>query len=271
MVFKRAKYEEKTAYPNEYITVVSAAGVEQRQYLRVAISNINDIKMRIKEADKAYAHGSYAYGDGKIESRKMKLSCHIRGENQADHDRQYNDIINLFAQRNYSLRMARDDREYRIAGLVETKQKWVKGFKWLWSDIDITLMMTDPFVYATADTVVNILFTGNQTDKVVSLYNDSAIDVPLIFDFIPMADTPMDNVKIVHTDSGEQMQLTDALLSYPHKVRIDGNVGTVRRDNDNSINTFSGVFLHALAGRNEFKFTGSAGRISIIYRSRWFI
>lgn len=86
MTFKRAKYEEKTAYPNEYITVVSAAGVEQRQYLRVAISNINDIKMRIKEADKAYAHGSYAYGDGKIESRKMKLSCHIRGENQADHD-----------------------------------------------------------------------------------------------------------------------------------------------------------------------------------------
>ena len=43
MVFKRAKYEEKTAYPNEYITVVSAAGVEQRQYLRVDISNINDI------------------------------------------------------------------------------------------------------------------------------------------------------------------------------------------------------------------------------------
>jgi hypothetical protein len=201
----------------------------------------------------------------------MKLSCHIRGENQADHDRQYNDIINLFAQRNYSLRMARDDREYRIAGLVETKQKWVKGFKWLWSDIDITLMMTDPFVYATADTVVNILFTGNQTDKVVSLYNDSAIDVPLIFDFIPMADTPMDNVKIMHTDSGEQMQLTDSLLSYPHKARVDGNVGTVRRDNDNSINTFSGVFLHALPGRNEFKFTCPAGQVKIIYRARWFI
>ena len=256
MVFKRAKYEEKTAYPNEYITVVSAAGVEQRQYLRVAISNINDIKMRIKEADKAYAHGSYVYGDG---------------ENQADHDRQYNNIINLFAQRNYSLRMVRDDREYHIAGMVETKQKWVKGFKWLWSDIDITLMMTDPFVYATADTVVNIPFTENQTDKVVSLYNDSAIDVPLIFDFIPMADTPMDNVKIMHTDSGEQMQLTDSLLSYPHKARVDGNVGTVRRDNDNSINTFSGVFLHALPGRNEFKFTCPAGQVKIIYRARWFI
>ncbi len=226
MAFKRVKYEEKNAYPDEYITVISAAGVEQRQYLRVAISNINDIKMRIKEADKAYAHGSYAYGDGKIESRKMKLSCH---------------------------------------------KKWVKGFKWLWSDIDITLMMTDPFVYATADTVVNIPFTENQTDKVVSLYNDSAIDVPLIFDFIPMADTPMDNVKIMHTDSGEQMQLTDSLLSYPHKARVDGNVGTVRRDNDNSINTFSGVFLHALPGRNEFKFTCPAGQVKIIYRARWFI
>ena len=60
MVFKRAKYEEKTAYPNEYITVVSAAGVEQRQYLRVAISNINDIKMRIKEADNCLLYTSDA-------------------------------------------------------------------------------------------------------------------------------------------------------------------------------------------------------------------
>lgn len=271
MVFKRAKYEEKTAYPNEYITVVSAAGVEQRQYLRVAISNINDIKMRIKEADKAFAHGSYAYGDGKVESRKLKLSCHIRGCDQKDHDRQFNNLIGLLTQRNYTLRLARCDREYRIAGLLDVKQKWIKGFKWVWSDVDITLLLTDPFIYATADTVQNIEFSEAQIDASISLYNDASIDVPLIIEFSPLEGQPMDNVKIVHTDSGEQMQLTDALLSYPHKVRIDGNVGTVRRDNDNSINTFSGVFLHALAGRNEFKFTGSAGRISIIYRSRWFI
>ncbi|CAK7058667.1 MAG: hypothetical protein MORG_03726 [Morganella sp. (in: enterobacteria)] len=73
MVLK-AKYEEKRIPTN--ISLSSAAGVEQRQYLRSHI-NINDIKMRIKEADKAYAHGSYAYGDGKI-NRKMKLSCHSR-------------------------------------------------------------------------------------------------------------------------------------------------------------------------------------------------
>lgn len=226
MAVKRVLYDHKTAYPDDYITVVSATGVMQRLYLRIGVDNVNDLKMRIKEADKAFSHGSYAYGDGKVESRKIKLSCHIRGRDQRDHDRQYNELISLLAQRAYSLRLARADREYHIAGLTDVKQKWVKGFKWNWSDVDITLLLTDPFTYATADTVQNIEFSEAQTD---------------------------------------------ALLSYPHKVRIDGNVGTVRRDNDNSINTFSGVFLHALAGRNEFKFTGSAGRISIIYRSRWFI
>ena len=271
MAVKRVLYDHKTAYPDEYITVVSATGIMRQLYLRIGVDNVNDLKMRIKEADKAFAHGSYAYGDGKVESRKIKLSCHIRGRDQRDHDRQYNELISLLAQRDYSLRLARSDREYHIAGLTDVKQKWVKGFKWLWSDVDITLLLTDPFTYATADTVQNIEFSETQTDAVISLYNDSSIDVPLIIEFSPLEGQPMENVKIVHTDSGEQLQLTDALLSYPHKVRIDGNVGTVRRDNDNSINTFSGVFLHALAGRNEFKFTGSAGRISIIYRSRWFI
>lgn len=271
MAFKRVLYDYKTAYPDDYITVVSASGVVQRLYLRIAVDNVNDLKMRIKEADKAFAHGSYAYGDGKVESRKLKLSCHIRGRDQRDHDRQYNELIGLLAQRDYSLRLARSDREYHIAGLTDIKQKWIKGFKWIWSDVDITLLLTDPFVYATADAVQNIEFGEAQTDAVISLYNDSPIDVPLIIDFSPLEGQPMDNIKIVHADSGEQMQLTDALLSYPHKARVDGNVGTVRRDSDNSINTFSGVFLHALPSRNEFKFTGSAGRISIIYRSRWFI
>ena len=227
MVVKRVLYDEKAAYPDDYITIISSGGIEQRLYLRMAIANLNDLKIRIKEADKAFAHGSYAYGDGKIESRKMKLSCHIRGKNQQEHDYQYNELVRLLTQRDYSLRMARDDREYHVAGLMEIKQKWIKGFKWLWSDIDITLMLTDPFIYAAADTKVKTIFTEAQTDTLISFYNESSIDVPLVLEFKPLEGTPMDNIKLTHVESGEQMWLTDALLSYPRSVRIDGNRGTV--------------------------------------------
>lgn len=54
MAVKRVLYDHKTAYPDDYITVVSATGVMQRLYLRIGVDNVNDLKMRIKEADKSF-------------------------------------------------------------------------------------------------------------------------------------------------------------------------------------------------------------------------
>ena len=271
MAFKRVLYDEKKAYPDEYLTFTSSIGVEQRLYIRTAAANVNDISIRLKEADKAFAHGSYAYGDGKIESRKLKLSFPIKGADQRDHVRRYNELLQLFSQRDYSLRLAREDREYRVAGLVDVKQKWLRGFKWIWSDIDITLMLTDPFIYALSDTTIKKVFTSAQESAAIHVYNDSSIDVPLILEFTPVEGETMDNVKLMHVESGEQLLLSDSLLSYPRKAKIDGTRGTVRRDNDNSINTFSGVFLHAWAGSNTFKYTGSPGELKISFRKRWFV
>lgn len=270
MAFKRALYNEKIAYPDDYITVLSADG-EKTMYIRIAATNINDIKLRIKEADKAYAHGSYVYGDGKIESRKLKLSCHVRAATQCEHDEKCNELLRLLMQRDYILRLARSDREYHVSGVMDVKQKWIKGFQWLWSDIDITLMLADPFVYATGETVITQEFDTPQINTVMQVLNDSPVDVPLTFNFSPKKGIAMDQIKFVHVESGEQMQLSDALLVHPKIARVDGVRGTVRRDNDNNINTFKGVFLHALPGKNTFKYTGSAGTVEIIFKQRWYI
>lgn len=271
MVFKRVLYDHKTAYPDDYITVVSATGVTQRLYLRIGVDNINDFKMRIKEADKAFAHGSYACGDGKVESRKIKFSCHIRGRDQIDHDRQYNELISLLAQRDYSLRLARLDREYHIAGLLETKQKWIKGFKWLWSDVDITLMMSDPFTYATNQILIQREFTTEQQETEINFQNPSSVDVPLILTFKPLKGATANSIMLVHSQTGKSMQLRDTLLTSPAVSVVNAETGTVYRDMSNSLNTFSGIFLHAVPGTNTLKYTGSPCNIEIAFTARWFV
>ena len=55
------------------------------------------------------------------------------------------------------------------------------------------------------------------------------------------------------------------------KAVVNGETGTVRRDNGNSLNTFSGIFLHVQPGQNTFKYTGAACKIDIQYTGRWFV
>lgn len=268
-MLNRPLYNEKY-YHDDWLEI-KAGAVVRRFYIRYAISNQSDIKMRIKESDKAFAHGSYAYGDGKFESRRLKLSMHVRGRSREEHDCKLNDLLQLFSLRDYELSFSRPDRAYRVAGMTEVKQKFVKGFKWLWSDVDVTLLLTDPFVYCPAPTVKSFVFSESQDGAEISFYTDGSVDTPLSFFFEPGEGSAMSDIRIDHLESGQSFTLQDALLSYPATARIDAYKGTVRRDDDNSINSFSGTFLHAGAGRNTLIYTGSPGRVDIIYTRRWLI
>lgn len=268
MTAKRAIYDHKKAHPDEYITVKSSEGAETRLYIRLGIENVNDMKFRIKDADKAFAHGSYAVGDGKVESRKLKLSCHIKGSSQQAHDQEFNELISLLAQRNYSLRLARSDREYRIAGLTDVKQKWIKGFKCKWSDVDITLLLIDPFAYATTPTTLtHLCWSGTE----ISIYNPSSIDVPLIFSFTPPEGQSAPDIEISHKESEESFTVKDTLLTSPAIAVVNGETGTVRRNEGNSLNTFSGLFLKALPGQNTYVYRGSECTVGITFTARWFV
>ena len=81
----------------------------------------------------------------------------------------------------------------------------------------------------------------------------------------------MPAVTILHVESGESFTMQDTLLSTPAVSTVNAEEGTVYRDSSNSINTLSGVFLHALPGANHFKYTGNAGTVKIKYTGRWFV
>lgn len=92
-----------------------------------------------------------------------------------------------------------------------------------------------------------------------------AIDVPVHPGEIHGQDSHL------HKQAQEEFSLSDALLIAPATVTVNGDAGTVWRDKANSINTFSGQFLHVKPGKNLFYYTGDAGTIEISFTNRWFV
>lgn len=235
------------------------------------LDDIGSYDFSLKLQDKAFAHGSYAVGDGCIKGRTVKVSFDLKEATEKDHDAIVNEALAAFAQRDYVLYAGRQDRCFKVAGISKIKHKYQKGFKQRWSDVEIALLLADPFRYATSATNLALVYEDDQDDAEISLYNQSSVDVPLIFTFAPADGASMPDIKFVHTESGESFILRDTLLTSPAIAVVNGETGTVRRDSANSLNTFSGLFLHALPGRNTYKYTGQAGGLKIQFTERWFV
>ena len=120
------------------------------------------------------------------------------------------------------------------------KHKYQKGFKQRWSDIEISLLLADPFRYATASTLRKTVFEELQSGTEISIHSEASVDVPLIFTFRPFEGQSMPDISIVHVESGESFRLRDTLLTAPAAAVVNGETGTVRRGPANSLNTFQG-------------------------------
>ena len=162
----------------------------------------------------------------------------------------------------------RFDRCFRVAGASKIKHKYQKGFKQRWSDIEISLLLAEPFRYATTPTTATH-FCGSETE--VSIYNPSSIDVPLIFTFTPLENTTVSSIEITHKESADAFSVKDTLLTAPAVAVVNGETGTVRRNAGNSLNTFSGLFLKALPGQNTYIYKGAECNVGITYTARWFV
>ena len=235
------------------------------------ITDDGKVSWRKQEKEKAFAHGSTPYGDGKVDARKIKLSVYVKGETQAEYDQKYNELLSNFAGSDYILTCGREDRVYKVAAMTVTSQRYLKGFKQRWSDVDLTLLLADPFRYASSPTVITQNYDADQTDAEITFNNPSSVDVPLIWTFTPPVGGTVPSISITHVESGQSFALKDTLLTNPAVAVVNAEVGTVRRDTGNSLNTFSGVFLHALPGSNIFKYTGAACKVDIAFTARWFV
>lgn len=251
------------------LKIITSSGATYELPEEWALSDAGSVTFRNKLEDKAFAHGSSIVGDGKISGRTITVEFDMQGVTEEEHDTAVNQAYQYFAQTDYKLKVGRTDRVYRVAGLSKIKHKYQKGFKQRWSNIEVSLLLADPFRYATTQTVISNTYAEAQTEKAIAVENPSSVDVPLIFRFTPT--TAMPAITILHVESGESFTMQDTLLSTPAVAIVNGEEGTVRRDTANSINTLSGLFLHALPGTNIFKYTGAAGKVEIIYTGRWFV
>lgn len=236
-----------------------------------SLSDSGSYEFRNKLQDRAFAHGSDMVGDGKIEGRIIQVEFDLQGATEQEHDAAVNGAYTYFGQTNYDLYVGRNDRLYHVAGLSKIKHKFQKGFKQRWSNVKVSLLLADPFRYAAEVTEMIAEYDSVQEDAAINVNNPSSVDVPLIWTFIPPEGNSVPDITVKHIESGQIFSLKDTLLTAPAVAVVNGEAGTVRRDTGNSINTFSGLFLHAHSGVNTFKYTGAACMIKISFTARWFV
>jgi hypothetical protein len=178
-----------------------------------------------------------------------------------------NEAFAKFSQADYELIAGRTDRVYKIAGLAQFNIEDREGFKQRWSEITVVMNLADPFRYARIPTVTKLTF-GEAVEEFETLLNNaSGVDVPLIWTFTPAV--TMDDIKVLHVESGQLFTYKDTVLTAPAVGVVNAMNGTVRRDEYNAINAFSGIFLHAAPGNNTYKISCAAGQVDIAYTGRW--
>lgn len=251
----RAKYNDRVTYP----LIING---QQLPY-RYSLESCADLTVRATASKRGYSHGSNITGDGYIDGKKIKLGFLISGTNQADYDVKLNELLRLFYQQNYTLSVG--NGYYNVSCMSASKAKWIKGYQGLRADIDITLLLADPFRYADDEKQASADVGGEGTT--INVVNAGSADVPLIVELIPVK--TMADVTINHSDTGRVMRVADTLLTAPAVLTIDTKAGTVRRDANNAINAFSGQFLTAKPGPNTYEIKGSAGKVVIRWRDRW--
>lgn len=251
------------------LKIVTSAGTEYSLPALWSISDAGAYTFRNKLEDKAFSHGGNVVGDGRISGRTIKVEFFMHGATEQDHDYALNTAYTYFCQTNYDLYVGRSDRKFRVAGVSKITHKYQKGFQQRWSEITVSLLLADPFRYEGHTTKVTKVFPRAVENAEIYVDNLGSVDTPLTFRFLPVKS--MAKIHIYHKQAKEEFSLSDALLIAPATVTVNGDAGTVWRDKANSINTFSGQFLHVKPGKNLFYYTGDAGTIEISFTNRWFV
>ncbi len=259
----------KKVQKDSKLKIVTSAGTEYSLPALWSLSDAGSYKFRNKLEDKAFSHGGNMVGDGRISGRTIKVEFNLKGATEQDHDYALNTAYTYFCQTDYELYVGRSDRKFRVAGVSQISHKYQKGYKQRWSNITVSLLLADPFRYEGRPTVVTRVFPAGVDNAEIYVDNLGSVDTPLTFRFIPKK--AMSKIHIFHVQAREEFNLSDALLIAPATATVNGENGTVWRDKANSINTFSGQFLHVKPGKNLFYYTGGAGTVEISFTNRWFV
>ena len=133
----------------------------------------------------------------------------------------------------------------------------------------IGLRCADPFRYSDDRESATILVEElvGEEGLIFEIENEGTVDTPIVVSFQPSG--VMNDISLESLKRGESFVVQDTMLTPKKTIVINGENATVYRDNENSINTFSGTFISLNAGLNNFKYRGAPGVIKISYLPRW--
>lgn len=137
---------------------ITKDGVEYKLPVHWSLTDSGSYTFRSKLQSRAFAHGSDAVGDGKIDGRTLQVEFSMEGATEEDHDEVLNEAYTFFGQTDYSLMAGRPDRVYHVACLSKIKHKFENGFKQRRSNITVSLLLADPFRYEVQESKVVFLF-----------------------------------------------------------------------------------------------------------------
>lgn len=244
-------------------------GTEKDLLVSWSIDGLGSYDFNNRLEDRAFTHGSDMVGDGLSRGRIIKLNLLVLSERVEEHENMLNTIYTLFYNTDYDLYLNRIDRLFKIAGINKITHEYIKGFKEKGSNVNIHLLLKEPFRYSREDSRLIFNIPRDVQNHEIRAVNLGSVNTPTTFIFTPKS--KMANIKIEHKESKKTFTINDALLISPKKLKVNSDYGTVWRDESNSINSFSGQFLELMPGENTFLYTGSAGTIELIYRTRWFV
>lgn len=258
-----------SAPPIDERLIIEKNGITTELIYKFSLKGVGDVKQRLKESAKGYNHGATSTGDRKIESKDITISLNVYAKNEVEHDDLVNKLYGVFSQEKYQLKIGRQDRIFEVEGLKQIKHKYLKGFKQRRSEIDVVLLLADPFRYATQPSEQELIFNQEGLEHELVLENKGNIDTPLTIVFTP--ETTMPKIKVLHVQTEELLDIRDSLLTNPESLTIDTKQGTVRRGNLNAINSLKGLFLSIMPGSNTYKISCAAGKVKFSYVERWLL
>lgn len=132
------------------------------------ITDDGKIAWRTQEKEKPFALAQLPAAMERLMLGKSNYQSISRVKLKQSMNKSTMNYYRIFAGSDYALICGREDRVYKVAAMTATAQRYLKGFKQRWSDVDLTLLLADPFRYASSPTVITQNYV-DQTDAEIAL------------------------------------------------------------------------------------------------------
>jgi hypothetical protein len=235
------------------VEATAAAYYDEYTFPAFTCPSERGIKVRSKLQARAFSHGQVDTGDGKFDSRSVKISVTIpEAATESAFDAAVNNILTKVCRDDLLLYEREDGERYiKIKRLLANDLSYVKGLGTRMAQGTIELANEDPFYYGAEDSYAAVISSSPLT---VVITNDGAFETyptMVIWATTNAVDFTIENL----TDDARQFRFDDPGFLAGQIVTLDHDAGTVIRNGASVARFFAGYYLRLLPGENRLRYT----------------